>query len=333
MSRCHPCLGVLTALAFFVQTTGLAYAASPLDEPVPTLPSQTAPLPADRPVVVAAPPAARLPPSARFRGGSDIVFLKDGGLVRGNMVELVPSDHVTIELSGGEKNIVAWANIDRIQHASVAPPVAPAPAPPPGPAPTAFVHMEADSGDQLESFSISKGWSSVCSSPCDRRLPLDLTYRIVGDEIRDSRGFKLKADAGQRIDLAVSSASKAGFTGGLVVTSLGGAALVVGLSMIVISIFENCGDFLGLTVCAGNSGLEAAGAATAGAGIVVALIGVAVFVSNIRTKESQTASSLFPVPPPRPETSWLRAPLWREAGREVAGTPRPLAVPLFSRDF
>ncbi len=52
------------------------------------------------------------PPAAA--AASDTVHLLDGGLYRGRIVEIVPGDHVTIIVEGGESKSIPWSNIDRV---------------------------------------------------------------------------------------------------------------------------------------------------------------------------------------------------------------------------
>lgn len=49
------------------------------------------------------------------------VWLKNGGFVRGALIELVPGDHVTVQLATGEIRRIPAAEIDRMST-STAPP-------------------------------------------------------------------------------------------------------------------------------------------------------------------------------------------------------------------
>lgn len=85
------------------------------------------------------------PPAVRAaEAASDTVHLRNGGLYRGRIVEIVPGDHLTLIVEGGESKQVPWADVDRIvaagspsQPALVIPanPSAPSVALPPAPAP------------------------------------------------------------------------------------------------------------------------------------------------------------------------------------------------------
>ena len=118
MVRRSSVLGVAAAIAIAMMVPpGTASAQEPVASPAP--PSGSAPL--------------------------DTVFLRNGGMYRGVVTEIVPGDHVTLAVSGGETKVVPWADVDRIvatteapasippSPSSPVPPVAPvAPATPPG---------------------------------------------------------------------------------------------------------------------------------------------------------------------------------------------------------
>src|SRR5690242_20290879 len=100
----------------------LAFAVSAIATPALAQEDVPEPLPApDKP---AAPPAVRIAPGY----APDSVYLKEGGLLRGAIVESVPNDHVTIALPTGEVRRVPWDVVERVETgtAKAAPaPVAP----------------------------------------------------------------------------------------------------------------------------------------------------------------------------------------------------------------
>src|ERR1700722_902025 len=111
----RPIVSVVTALAFFVQATGLAHAQSDV-QPVPYNPSQPVPVPAQpsyppAPPPVVAPPTMVAPaPSYAPAGvGGDSVYMKGGGMMRGTMVEMLPNDHVTLQLPTGQNAVIEWS--------------------------------------------------------------------------------------------------------------------------------------------------------------------------------------------------------------------------------
>ncbi len=94
--------------------------------------------------------------------GGDIVFLENGGLYRGRLTEIVPGDHVTVQVEGGDAKTIPWAEIERIVAANgpaAAPsilrpdgareePTRPAQAPPPTETPARLDTPPAEEGPQ-----------------------------------------------------------------------------------------------------------------------------------------------------------------------------------------
>ena len=72
--------------------------------------------------------------SIQSGGSSDrIVTLSDGALYRGELIELVPNDHITIRLATGEVKRFEWATISDVSTPVVSPTLRfslPTPAPP-----------------------------------------------------------------------------------------------------------------------------------------------------------------------------------------------------------
>jgi hypothetical protein len=349
-------VSVVTALAFFLQATGLAYASPPQGDvqPVPYNPSQPVPLapqptyapaPAPAPVAPPAPGYASAPVYARAAAGGDAVYMKGGGVIRGTMTEMVPNDHVTIQLPTGQPAIVEWGKIDHIERAApgvaaVTPPLVSA-----LPAPrrhvvvegaTVIVHLEADPGVALESIAPGSGrWALVCAAPCDAQVPLGRQYRIAGEGIRASRAFRIEAPPGQRVTITVSAASKSAFSGGIALSSVGAAGIVVGLSVVLFGALEACSlvdPNTGACVGSSDGTVETVGLVITLVGAAVLVGGLIMLASNTRTHATQTLGELT-AQPPRPETAWLRTPLWHESARDSGGLPKAMGVPLLSHSF
>jgi hypothetical protein len=128
----------------------------------------------------------------------DIVRLKDGGMLRGTIIELVPGKSVDILLLGGERRKLDMAGVEYAGPAEPAPPasvVTPAPtAPPIAPAPavpleqlvrveskTPNLSLHRRTGTAIASFSSAPGvavaqasyWDNLCDGlPCEISLPL-----------------------------------------------------------------------------------------------------------------------------------------------------------------
>jgi hypothetical protein len=75
---------------------------------------------------------------------SGTIYLKNGGLVNGDVMEVMPNQYATIKLADGTVRKVEWGEIDRVdtgstpapEQAPTQPPVQPAPQPAPQPAVT-----------------------------------------------------------------------------------------------------------------------------------------------------------------------------------------------------
>lgn len=88
------------------------------------------------PLMGARPASAEPPPAPAPTATGDAVFLKNGGYYRGTLTELVPGDHVTILVEGGEKKTIPWADVDRVVAVEDVPNSKPPALPPSGqPAP------------------------------------------------------------------------------------------------------------------------------------------------------------------------------------------------------
>lgn len=199
-----------------------------------------------------------------------------------------------------------------------------------------FVHVTADEGIVLESLSPGGGrWDLVCMAPCDVELPLSNLYRIGGPNIRTSSPFGVSASPGQRVLITVAPASRAGFTGGVALLSAGGAATGIGLAVLLLGAIGTCtaskDDPNDCGHRTSSEGLEIAGAVIALAGIGMIVGGAILYAPNSRTREKQAIAAL--APPPRLDTAWLRAPMWRDSVRDAPDPPKTIGFPIFTRSF
>jgi hypothetical protein len=206
-----------------------AQSAPPATHTLPPLPTSAPPPPA--------PPSSAPAPEAATQ---DLVVLKDGSLLRGGLVEVLPNDHVTMQLATGETAIVQWSRIERIERGGTGAAPVPPPYTPWGQSPlrpggvSVLIHIASDSAVNLEQRGgAGYAWKTVCTAPCDRPLPTNYEYRITGDGIRTSRAFALEGQVGERLVLSVSARSSATRTGGLVMTIAGAAALFASLVVFV----------------------------------------------------------------------------------------------------
>ena len=254
------------------------------------------------------PAHAQSAPSA----GDDVVYLRNGGMLRGTATEIVPGDHATIALASGQVATVQWAQIDRIERG------ARAAAPPPVAAPsvrTVTVHIDSERAARLEVRAANgSSWIPLCNAPCDAAVPLVATYRITGDGMRATPPFGLDGAPGGSVAIEIEPASKAGFVGGIVLISASPIVSIVGLFVLVAQSTEH------------SSSGSTAGIALSLGGLVGVGAGVFLLVGNSSSKETQTVRGLGENPP---KTTARREPTWKDFG-PVAPAPPQLTVPLFT---
>jgi hypothetical protein len=225
--------------------------------------------------------------------GEDVVYLKDGGMLRGTILEILPNDHVTLQLANGQTAMVQWAYLARIEQRG-RPPSASA-SPTPAAKRTAFVHIESDRPVRLEAVEGKKSFRFVCASPCDIPVDLDQTYRIAGDGVRASGDMQINGQPGQRVLIEVDTSSKAAFVGGIVIVSIAPVVALVGLIVYLVS--------------AADLPPSPAGQSIGGALGIGGLVGIAVGIVMIATNGSSKATQ-SPVAPGPPRAA-AAADAWR----------------------
>jgi hypothetical protein len=303
--------------------------------------AQSQPAPA---AAVAARPAA---------GGTDVIDLKDGGILRGTIIDAIPNGHARIQLATGEIATVPWQDISKIERGAApaptpgtpAPTAAPTPAPAPAEAQMVWVHVDGADNARLEQDRTGDGhvWEAICTAPCDKALPNAYAYRVTGDGIRDSAPFTLSGAANTRETLNVNEGSKGGFVLGIVSTAIGGGVLVIGLFVVLIAAASRSIDTTDGVSTSSDSNAETVGwimSAAGGAGIVG---GILLIVSNARTRVSQDG-------PPAPSTGsgnsdattpqWARIPGLNDGFNDsrrrdvlTGSIPAALTVPIFGGHF
>src|SRR5215469_15236889 len=143
------------ALGLFVGLHGALVLATPAyaQSPAPYRPAPAQTYSPDQPSTPPPPPPApttapAVPaPGATSAGGGDVIYLKNGGLLRGTLIDAIPGAHARIQLATGEVATVQWADIGRIEHLTRPPPPTPTTTAPTTAAtvtaPTSQLHIEA----------------------------------------------------------------------------------------------------------------------------------------------------------------------------------------------
>ena len=319
-----------------------AYAQPPV-QPVPYGPTQ--PVPYNPAPPASTPPTAQAP-QAGAPMGSDVVYLKNGGLLRGTIIDVIPSSHARIQLSAtGEIVTVQWSEINRIEHATrgSAAPAAPA-APAVKRVPAVLVHIESPRKVTLERRpSDEYEWEEVCTSPCDKLVPASDEYHVVGSGMKASPPFQLEAQPGQRVVLTIDPASKGWFAVGIVGGIVGAIAGLYGLLLVaagsltsdISTTTPGTTTGTGATNYTKQTGddIKAVGWTVAGVGTALLVGGIILTVANWKTKTDQEVQS-----PVRQNGATLdgfrREAIWREPTPMDRATPPALVhVPIFTRTF
>ncbi|WP_437732751.1 hypothetical protein [Sorangium sp. So ce1335] len=164
-------------------------------------------------ILAVAPLAARaqspeLAPAARVSGREDEILLKNGGMLRGTLVDVHPERPVVMVLAGtGEERAVAWPEIDRVKRGASAPAANPGdPVRPRGTPGVVRLHIETDEPQvQLMVVSgkrtVTQGGSTtrstladvVCRTPCDAIIDArdGEEFFFGGKGIVPSSGFQM----------------------------------------------------------------------------------------------------------------------------------------------
>lgn len=273
--------------------------------------------------------------------GPDMVVLKDGSMMRGTLTEMIKNDHATLLLSGGQSARIRWDAIQRIEKTNdasapvtVAPPSDAQALPPKDE--TVVVHIDAPRPVELEMANEGDPrhltWTSVCQSPCDKALPIDRAYRIAGDGVRSSRPVSFRGEAaGSHVYLNANVATKGGFVGGIVLTSIGTATIGVGALLVLVSYHGGSSPSGYSFSKTQDPGLQAAGLITMGAGVAMLVPGIVMTVKHASTKVNQSKT-----PPASPGKSAVldsfgRDPVW--ASPATITLPSAFGAPLLSGTF
>lgn len=280
---------------------------------------------------------------------TDAVHLRNGGLYRGHVTEIVPGDHVTILVDHGDAKKIPWGDIEKVIVATTAIPngaTAQGPAGdqvgartiPPASAPTAApmngpkVRVHITSATTVVLYRRVQGstaWTQACTSPCNVDLPLGDSYRVNGNGVSQSSEFSLQGTPGSTVDIKVDGSSTGGMVLGGTLTGLGALVGYVGLLFVAVSLGD---DYNGDEKAARAGGLVAMGLGT------LAMVGgLLVFLASAKTDvtQNQTGTNsgkkkdLGPGNRTIANDAWKRDPTWRSAEATV---PTQFPV-LFSHAF
>ena len=290
--------------------------------------------------------------------GQDVIYMKNGGILRGTIIDAIPDAQARIQLATGEIATVPWQAIDRIEHGSSAPrPGAPLPplppyagvsAPPPPPPrvlpPSAmvWVHVEGADGALFEMDRASDGtWETVCRAPCDIQVPVSADYRVGGQGIKQSGIFRLRGQQGDHVTVNVNGGSKAWLVTGIVITPIAGLVTLVGaLVGLAGSVQASAGAAGCLSTGAGGAcgGGNADASNVATVGWVTALVGAAITVGGIlliaNNAKTGVSVDLTGAQAARIQgDAWAHVPSWRESAAAEKAVPPAYGASLWTGRF
>ncbi len=244
----------------------------------------------DLPPLPAGPPTA---PSAAASTTSDAIYLRNGGVVRGTLIEAVPDRPVRIQLVTGEIYTAAWKDVDHVMAASSAgttvagagrsvegssPPV------PSGPMTT--LHVDSPRNVEIQGHPRdSEEWITVCTGPCDKPVPIAWEYQVRGADVKASRVFTLQASPGTATSVRVDPGSRSALTLGVVSVCVGGPVALVGLIVAAVGAkgsYEETRNGVTTTQQVGPATLPV-GLGILGVGVAAVVAGGIVAVDNAST--------------------------------------------------
>jgi len=269
----------------------------------------------------------------------DAVHLRNGGLYRGRVTEIVPGDHVSITVAGSnETKRVPWPEVDRVivgQAGNIPPPPtataqtpAASPATPAAPmvGPRARVHISSPKQVILYRRAAGTlGFAQACTSPCDEDLPTGDTYRLAGNGVSQTKEFQLPASTNGRVDIVLDPPSVGGMIGGGLLAGTGATAAYIGLIMALVGQEEKdkgCYVYSSGS-CSSSDGesLRNAGLVTMLIGAALTTVGIVVFINSASTDVNLKGNA--------PAEAYVRTPTWKTA-TTAQGATFPL---LFTTHF
>lgn len=253
-------------------------------------------------------------------------------MLRGRVTEIVPGDHVTVLLMGGELKRVPWLEVDRVVvgngpaggvsggGAVPSPTTATPPAPPPMVGPTVRVHLKGTG--VLHLYRRPAGTSDfvkACESPCDIDVPVGDTYKVGGSGVTTTKEFRIDPVAsGKFVEITVDGPNYFGIAGGGLLTLAGGISAYVG---ILLALAGTGGGDSSSAREVRNVGL---GALLVGGGLIA--VGLLIVFPSIRTDLSQDTKTMN-----ARRDGFLRSPTWRTT--ETTAPSNATFPIMFERSF
>ncbi|MDB4941935.1 MAG: uncharacterized protein JWP97_1469 [Labilithrix sp.] len=316
-------LGLVSCLVTMAAAPGVAFADDGEPTPLPSTPA----------------PEARISETATT--SIDAVHLRNGGLYRGRVTEIVPGSHVRVMLPTGETHKVPWADVERVIVASATIPPVGAPAaapveekaPAPKVGPLARVHLKTSSTKAAYLYRRAAGtdaFVTACQAPCDELMPLGDTYRVGGGGMQSSKEFQLKGAEGDTINVEADGPSWLGIVGGSGLVLAGGVSAYVG-TILALAGNSGCSGYTyetsyGYSSRSGCSDLRPAGFAALGIGAGAIALGLVILYPSMKTDIEQERAT-------GPRDAFVRQPTWRTASAQESAAPGTAFPLVFGRSF
>jgi hypothetical protein len=156
----------------------------------------------------------------------------------------------------------------------------------------AYVLIDGPSAAMLERQDGDR-WARVCAAPCDRPQPIGRTYRIAGDDVRETAPFVLEGKPGETVTLHFSETKhKTGSSlvqAGVIVTLLGGLTFIG-------SVFGSCSESGGDEACTTYKWLTYTGGAIAVVGVATIVSGIVLMAQGSKATVDQKSARVFSLP-------------------------------------
>lgn len=290
----------------------------------------------------ARPKAPAVPAPAWPACGDDLVVLHDGGMVRGQIVELRPREYISLHLSTGKVVVVPWTDVHHVEQggprSETCPNVSPTASAPLDEAGSVF--LESDAQGVFLEVKRDDGWELLCTSPCRAEAPRNGYYRVGGSNIRTSTPFRVQGAAGDTVKVQVDGGNKAAFGMGVVSVTVGGLLLCVAyveaLQMAGPSSVPFGYTYEGRYASSRgtSNGHQTMAVSALFAGLTATVIGSVLIHHNVKTTVAQLVTDLRAAPPPPPAPH--RVAPFKEARITLPGPldPKPaMALPVFRGTF
>lgn len=225
------------------------------------------------------------------------VWTKDGGMFRGEVVERVPNDHVTIKLATGETKRIEWKDVERdsigvdenakkkgdddAQEEEESPRATPKPKAvqryhEPDETRVHVTLLGAD-GERLERESgRARQWELVCRAPCGAMVDPGHGYRVTAAGHRPTETFKI--DGHTKIKASLGSVG--GTVAGWVSFGLGAGVLLTGVVVLASAPKVSDAATIGGTVEDPGKSARTTGLVLIGVGLAATVLGLVAVISN-----------------------------------------------------